>query len=101
MVTLVYTGPTTVVDRCRRSDITNRWKINQRFQPIIKDLNLSQGDETMFSYIARLKMTTQCLIEGTYLSTVTGGIARGQPIQLGIYSQSWIILMCFNLKISV
>ena len=80
--TLVYTGLTTVVDR---SDVQilptggDRSCLNQ----LSDDLNLSQGDEIMFNFVARRGDATECLIEGTYLSTGEGGIApEGQPIQV-------------------
>lgn len=80
--TLVYTSLTTVVER---SDVTILPGEEDKscLNGLSKDLSLSQGDEIMFSYIARRGDATQCLIEGTYLSTGDGGIApEGQSVQV-------------------
>jgi hypothetical protein len=83
IATLVYTGLTTIVDR---SDVQilpdggDKSCLNK----ISDNLGLSQGDEIMFNYVARRAGdATECLIEGTYLSTGEGGIAPdGQQIQV-------------------
>ena len=78
ILTLVYTGLTTVVQDV--SDIDLVPSESSCLNHLTNSFNFSMGDELTYSFVARKQDGTKCFIQGTYLGTDEGGIeAPDQP----------------------
>lgn len=79
VITLVYTGLTTLVKETADIDITPP-KQTSCLSYLTDGMGFTTGDELQYTFMGRKQDGTNCMIEGTYLGTPDGGIEPdGQP----------------------